>query len=314
MAGFARKFPFSERRATMRTWSRGVGLLLLVASGVPNAVFVEEIVGSAAAICVLPPCGQIYLGRSTGCSTIHEPHGYSRHSSEARPLFHRALNRAELRSAGQPRAAVPTWFVPLPCYAALLGFLLGNVTQQDVAGRNQAFEFLALHDGQMAEAKLPHEVQTVFNSLVHADRFGIGRHHFRDLGAAGHASEGHNTVHDIPLGEDTYQLAIAQHGQSANAMFHHEAGAFEHSAVGFDRQDPAILHKIIDRRHERLLSESAWGAQSRALKCTTLTRVRFRIHALQKKVFGSVWNELPFIIPSTTRQHPECGRSTSEAL
>src|SRR5882724_237872 len=87
MAGFARKFPFSERRATMRTWSRGVGLLLLVASGVPNAVFVEEIVGSAAAIRVLPPCGQIYLGRSTGCSTIHEPHGYIRHSSEARPPF-----------------------------------------------------------------------------------------------------------------------------------------------------------------------------------------------------------------------------------
>ena len=38
-----------------------------------------------------------------------------------------------------------------------------------------------------------------------------------------------------------------------------------------------------------------------ALKCTTLTRVRFRIHALQKKLFGSVWNELPFIIPGTAR-------------
>ena len=44
MAGFARKFPFSERRATMRTWSRGVGLLLLIASGGPNVVFVEGMV------------------------------------------------------------------------------------------------------------------------------------------------------------------------------------------------------------------------------------------------------------------------------
>ena len=44
MAGFARKFPFLERRATMCTWSLRLGLLLLVASGVPNVVFVEEIV------------------------------------------------------------------------------------------------------------------------------------------------------------------------------------------------------------------------------------------------------------------------------
>jgi hypothetical protein len=44
MAGFARKFPFSESRATIRTWSRGVGLLRLVASGVSNVVFVEEII------------------------------------------------------------------------------------------------------------------------------------------------------------------------------------------------------------------------------------------------------------------------------
>src|SRR5260221_14775883 len=49
-------------------------------------------------------------------------------------LFHREPNLTELRSAGQPIAGVPTGFLPLPCYAALVGFLLGNVTQQDVAG------------------------------------------------------------------------------------------------------------------------------------------------------------------------------------
>jgi hypothetical protein len=44
MAGIAREFPFLERRAGMRTWSRGVGLLLLIASEVPNVVFVEGMV------------------------------------------------------------------------------------------------------------------------------------------------------------------------------------------------------------------------------------------------------------------------------
>src|SRR5260221_14775882 len=102
MAGFARKFPFSERRATMRTWSRGGGLLLLVASGVPNVVFVRGNSQAARPLfVVLPPCGQICRGRSTGCSTIHEPHGDSRHSSEARPPFSPRAepNGAPLRGA-----------------------------------------------------------------------------------------------------------------------------------------------------------------------------------------------------------------------
>src|SRR5882672_7206363 len=87
MAGFARKFRFSERRATMRTWSRGVGLLLLVASGVPNVVFVEEIVrqrGRYLCTTALRPNMSWPKYR-----LFHDPrpHGYSRHSSEARPPF-----------------------------------------------------------------------------------------------------------------------------------------------------------------------------------------------------------------------------------
>ncbi len=109
------------------------------------------------------------------------------------------------------------------------------------------FEFLAVHDGQMAETKFPHQVQAVFYGFVHTDRLGIGRHHFGDLGGSGQASEGHDAVHDVPLGEDTHQLAIAQHGQSADAIFHHETCAFENGVVGFDGQNPAILHKIVDR-------------------------------------------------------------------
>src|SRR6266851_5439740 len=179
MAGFARKFPFSECRATMRTWSCGVGLLLLVASGVPNVVFVDEIVRQRGRyLLYYRPASKYVVAEVPAVPRSTNLMGTAATRAKLDLLFHQEPNLAELRSAGQPRAAVPTWFVPLPCYAALLGFLLGNVAQQDVAGRNQAFEFLAIHDGQMAKAKFLHEVKTVFNSFFHADRFGIGRHHF----------------------------------------------------------------------------------------------------------------------------------------
>ncbi len=42
--------------------------------------------------------------------------------------------------------------------AALLGFLQGDVAQENVARRNQALQFLAVNDGQMAETKFPHQV------------------------------------------------------------------------------------------------------------------------------------------------------------
>src|SRR5208282_6129786 len=98
----------------------------------------------------------------------------------------------------------------------------------------------------MAEAELAHQEETVLDGFVHADRLWVGGHHFRNFGGSGHAAEGDYAVHHVALGEDADDVSVAQHRQSADAVFHHEAGGFEHGAVGVDGVYPAVFHDIVN--------------------------------------------------------------------
>src|SRR6185295_15689408 len=108
----------------------------------------------------------------------------------------------------------------------------------------------------MTKAEFPHQVQAILHRFFNADRLGVGGHDLGDPGGPGQPSGGHDAVHNIAFGKDAHQLAIAQNGQRADAMLHHEARAFQNAAVSFDRINPAILYEVINRRHGRLLSAS----------------------------------------------------------
>src|SRR5689334_23029245 len=108
----------------------------------------------------------------------------------------------------------------------------------------------------MTKAEFPHQVQAILYRLLNADRLGVGRRDLGDLGGRGEASGGHKAVHNISFGKEAHQLSIAQNGQRADAMLHHQARAFQNALVSFDRINPAVFYEIVDRRHGRLLSAS----------------------------------------------------------
>ena len=112
----------------------------------------------------------------------------------------------------------------------------------------------------MAEAKFPHEIDAVFHAFFNMDCLWIGGHDLRNLSCSRHAPNSHHAVHDVALREDPDQFTTTQDRQSADVVFHHKARAFQNRAISFDGIDPAILHKIVDRRrHRRLL----WSAPLR---------------------------------------------------
>src|ERR1700729_1765654 len=111
--------------------------------------------------------------------------------------------------------------------AATFRFFLRDVAQQDVTQRDQSLELLAVRDRQMAEAELTHQKETVIDSFVDADGFGVGGHDFGNFGGSGTAAQRDHAVHYVALGKDADDFSVAQHRQSADAMFHHEPGGFE---------------------------------------------------------------------------------------
>src|SRR3981081_3432250 len=111
----------------------------------------------------------------------------------------------------------------------------------------------------MTEAELTHQEETVLNGFVHADRFGISGHDFRNLGGSRHTSEGNHPVHYVALGEDADDISVAQDWQSADAVFHHETSGFEYGAVSVDGIDSSVFHDIVNFPHTSLLGSGLWA-------------------------------------------------------
>jgi hypothetical protein len=91
-------------------------------------------------------------GRIRATNTLRQP--------GSRVSFHAATQRRRPHStqadglSGGVRGALQMLF--LHCHATVVGLFLGNIPQQDVAQRDQAFEFFAIHNRDVSEAEFPH--------------------------------------------------------------------------------------------------------------------------------------------------------------
>ena len=140
--------------------------------------------------------------------------------------------------------------LPLAGDAASFCLFLRDVAQQDVTQRDQSLELLAVRNWQMAEAELTHEEEAVVDGFVDADRLGVGGHDLGNFGGSRAASQRYHAIHYVTLGKNADNFSVAQHRQSADAMFHHETGGLEHGAVGVNGIDPAIFHDIVNLSHK----------------------------------------------------------------
>ena len=83
-------------------------------------------------------------------------------------------------------------------------------------------------------------------------------------GITGLAASCDNAVHDVALGKDAGQFSIAQHGQGADIVFHHEASRLQHGTCSIDRINFAILHNFAEGGHGKLLQRLAVTERSEA--------------------------------------------------
>src|ERR1700685_2733346 len=97
--------------------------------------------------------------------------------------------------------------------AASFCLFLRDVAQQDVTQRDQSLELLAIGDWQMAEAELAHKKEAVVDGFLDANEFGMGGHDFGNFGGSGTASQCHDAVHNVALGKNADDFAVAQHRQ-----------------------------------------------------------------------------------------------------
>src|SRR4029077_11675242 len=105
----------------------------------------------------------------------------------------------------------------------------------------------------MAESELAHDEETFVDAFFGIDGARVCRHDFGNLGGSRSSSDRNTTIHDVALGNDTGQLAVAQHGQGSHVVLHHEARGFEHSAFHVDGIKLAVFYDVAKGRHGQLL-------------------------------------------------------------
>src|SRR5450631_3226768 len=114
----------------------------------------------------------------------------------------------------------------------------------------------------MAESELPHDEQALLDGLVGGHGARVSGHDFRHRGRSRSAPHRHDSVHDVAFRQDAHQFAVAQHGQRADVVLHHETRSLEHGAGSFDRIKLAVFHEFTEGLHGSLLRHNETGVDS----------------------------------------------------
>src|SRR5271167_3969000 len=108
----------------------------------------------------------------------------------------------------------------------------------------------------MAKSEFAHDEQALLDALISGNRARIRRHDFGYGGSSGSAADSNHAIHDVALRQDARQLSVAQYGQGANIVFHHETRGLEHGAGGLDGIQLTVFDEIAESGHGLLLRHS----------------------------------------------------------
>jgi len=126
---------------------------------------------------------------------------------------------------------------------------------QNVPQRNQAFQFLAFDDGEMAESEFAHDEQALFDAFIGGDSARVRGHDFGNGGGAGRAADGDNAVHNVAFGEDPSEISVAKNRKCADIVLQHVARGLKHGAVGVDGIESAVFYQLAESSHRLVLGE-----------------------------------------------------------
>src|SRR5213082_1714944 len=99
--------------------------------------------------------------------------------------------------------------------------------QEKVAQGDETLQLATVADGQMTKPMLAHHVHASLEFFLRADSQWIRSHYLTDSRFARVASFNHHALHQVALGKDASQHALAQHRHGSNIPRHHSLRNFK---------------------------------------------------------------------------------------
>ena len=124
--------------------------------------------------------------------------------------------------------------------------LFAEIMEQDVAQGHNASKLLAFADREMAETVTPHQEHAVLQALVRTYRERVFGHDFFHPRSSTVASFDHHTLHQVTLGKDADQHAIAKHRHRADIPIHHRLCHVERALVGIGSIGILCVNQIVN--------------------------------------------------------------------
>ena len=148
------------------------------------------------------------------------------------------------------------------CGGLLLGVVHVDAPARNVAEADDAHRPLGVHDRQVAEVALQHDVRRLRRIRVRGDEHGVGRHPLPDAGLA-RVRPVRDRLEDVALGQDADDPAEIRHDHGADAPLGHLLGRLADRVRRLDRED-VPLHDLRDDGHGR--QHKRWPASGVAAK------------------------------------------------